>query len=233
MTEEEVASTESLGGTTCQLAMADPLHIAHPPHRFNDHDGRRHAFPHAIVISNWTKKRVYQLDTSRFTDLSFKFDRMPDDLVGQMSVGVRLILEIKVDESSWREATAGDFPCRKCDVAMALDPRLKKSLFAAKGERYQDMVAERWMALDGSVTWNDIKLNVLSSQTFPQHRQLRFKVEGTGEYANRSELVAYTVPFDSVARTISSKQAAKERDKPSGPTANGKTTPKTPKSWRP
>eukprot|EP00966_Prymnesium_polylepis_P036233 840265-Prymnesium_polylepis.1 len=39
---------------------------------------------------------------------------------------------------------------------------------------------------DGSVTWNAIRLNVLSSQTRPQHRPLRFKA--VVKLANGSEL---------------------------------------------
>eukprot|EP00966_Prymnesium_polylepis_P303050 7000631-Prymnesium_polylepis.1 len=39
---------------------------------------------------------------------------------------------------------------------------------------------------DGSVTWHAIRLNVLSSQTLPQHRPLRFKA--VVKLANGSEL---------------------------------------------
>ena len=73
---------------------------------------------------------------------------------------------------------------------------------------------------DGSVTFEDIKLNVLSSTTHPPNRQLRFSVEPLEPYMDRKDLTSSSTPFLSVAKTISGKKAEKEREHPSGPTGN-------------
>ena len=151
---------------------------------------------------------MYQLEYDRSTTLSFKFNHLPADLSEGVLVGVRLSLEIQVDESTWKEATPDDFPGRK-GVLPGMDNAVIQS---------QDMVSAISLAPDGSATWEKIQLNVLSSQTYPPHRQLRFKVVGVDEYARRSEFAAHTVPFVSVAKTISSVAAGKARANPVGPT---------------
>jgi len=77
-----------------------------------------------------------------------------------------------------------------------------------------------YLSSDGSVTFEDIKLNVLSSTTHPPHRQLRFSVEPLEPYMDRKDLTSSSPPFLSVAKTISGKEAEKEREHPSGPTGN-------------
>ena len=181
-----------------KLAMKGPPDVP-VPHRFNDPSHGVHAFPHALVTFPWSGELVYQLQCDRPTTLSFKFNHLPTDLSEGVLVGVRLSLEIQVDESTWKEATPDDFPGRK-----GLLPGMDKAVIQS-----QDMVAGIWLTPDGCATWEKIQLNVLSSQTYPPHRQLRFKVVGVDEYAHRSEFAAHTVPFVSVAKTISSVAAGK------------------------
>ena len=190
-----------------KLAMKDPPDVP-VPHRFNDPSRDVHAFPHAADTCPRSGERVYQLQYDRSTTLSFKFNHLPADLSEGVLVGVRLSLEIQVDESTWKEATPDDFPGRK-GVLPGMDNAVIQS---------QDMVSAISLAPDGSATWEKIQLNVLSSQTYPPHRQLRFKVVGVDEYAHRSEFAAHTVPFVSVAKTISSVAAGKARANPVGPT---------------
>ena len=190
-----------------KLAMTDPPDVP-VPHRFNDPSHGVHAFPHAADTCPRSGERVYQLQYDRSTTLSFKFNHLPADLSDGVLVGVRLSLEIQVDESTWKEATPDDFPGRK-GVLPGMDNAVIQS---------QDMVSAISLAPDGSATWEKIQLNALSSQTYPPHRQLRFKVVGVDEYAHRSEFAAHTVPFVSVAKTISSVAAGKARANPVGPT---------------
>jgi len=187
--------------------MKDPPDVP-VPHRFNDPSRDVHAFPHAADTCPRSGERVYQLQYDRSTTLSFKFNHLPADLSEGVLVGVRLSLEIQVDESTWKEATPDDFPGRK-GVLPGMDNAVIQS---------QDMVSAISLAPDGSATWEKIQLNVLSSQTYPPHRQLRFKVVGVDEYAHRSEFAAHTVPFVSVSKTISSVAADEERANPVGPT---------------
>ena len=189
-----------------KLAMTDPPDVP-VPHRFNDPSHGVHAFPHATVTCPRSGERVYQLQYDRSTTLSFKFNHLPAGLSEGVLVCVRLSLEIQVDESTWKEATPDDFPGRKGV------PGMDKAVIQS-----QDMVAGISLAPDGSATWEKIQLNALSSQTYPPHRQLRFKVVGVDEYAHRSEFAAHTVPFVSVAKTISSVAAGKARANPVGPT---------------
>ena len=189
-----------------KLAMKGPPDVP-VPHRFNDPSRDVHAFPHAADTCSRSGERVYQLEASRWTTLSFKFNHLPADLSEGVLVGVRLSLEIQVDESTWKEATPDDFPGRK-----GL-PGMEKAVIQS-----QDMVSAISLAPDGSATWEKIQLNALSSQTYPPHRQLRFKVVGVDEYAHRSEFAAHTVPFVSVAKTISSVAAGKAQANPVGPT---------------
>ena len=190
-----------------KLAMKGPPDVP-VPHRFKDPSRGVHAFPHAADTCPRSGERVYQLQYDRSTTLSFKFNHLPADLSEGVLVGVRLSLEIQVDESTWKEATPDDFPGRK-----GLLPGMDKAVIQS-----QDMVSAISLTPDGSATWEKIQLNVLSSQTYPPHRQLRFKVVGVDEYAHRSEFAAHTVPFVSVSKTISSVAADEERANPVGPT---------------
>ena len=190
-----------------KLAMKGPPDVP-VPHRFNDPSRDVHAFPHAADTCSRSGERVYQLEASRWTTLSFKFNHLPADLSEGVLVGVRLSLEIQVDDNTWKEATPDDFPGRK-----GLLPGMDKAVIQS-----QDMVSAISLTPDGSATWEKIQLNVLSSQTYPKHRQLRFKVVGVDEYAHRSEFAAHTVPFVSVAKTISFVAAGKARANPVGPT---------------
>ena len=136
------------------------------PNRFSD-DGAApnpYAFPHAVQLSS-SGQPEYLLDISRMTTLSFRFNQLPASLT-KMSlwhgVQVRLLLEMEVSPGSWKEANTGDFPGR------IPGPDGELSVIRA-----QKKVA--WSCLDseGSVTFDAIALNVLSSQTSPKRRRPR------------------------------------------------------------
>ena len=190
------------------------------PHRFSDAAAapNPHAFPHAVVRSSSTGQRKYLLENSRRTTLAFRFGLIPSWLTtGSLWHGgqVRLLLEIDVlGSGSWREAKLGDFP-RKVIL-----PGMERSVI-------QDQEKVTWVFLerDGSVIFDDIALNVLSSQTCPPHLPLRFKVQlqqPLGSNVNQEELVAHSLPFFSVSKAISAKRAAEERCNPSGPTEHAR-----------
>ena len=65
--------------------------------------------------------------------------------------------------------------------------------------RSQEKVTRGELASDGSVSFDAIVLNVLSSETSPKRRRLRFKVQPVGDdNAYMEELFAYSlhgVPF--------------------------------------
>ena len=198
-----------------QLAIQPPESTT-VPHRFN---GRR-AFPHAVVASKHRDGREYQLDTSRLTNLTFKFDSLPVDLVaGEMFVGLQLRLEISVAPDSWKTATRSDFPGHKMpDGDFMKIPQMRagesRELFCNENKVTEKLLNPN----DGSITFTDIKLKVLSSETMPQHRLLRFSVEPLEPYNGRKDLTASTIPFVSVAKTISSKKAEDVSANPTGPT---------------
>ena len=193
------------------------------PHRFSDAAAapNPHAFPHAVVRSSSTGQPKYLLDTSRRTTLAFGFDLIPSWLTTMSlwhGVQVRLLLEIEVGSGSWREANPAHFPGR------IIKPGMERSVI-------QDQERVTWMCLDSeaSVTFNDIALNVLSSQTCPPHLPLRFKVQlqqPLGSDMHQEELVAHSLTFSSVSKTISAKRAAEERGNPSGPTENARLNSK-------
>ena len=134
------------------------------PHRFTEADG----FPHAVQRSR-SGETKYFLDTSRRARLTFRFgDHLPPDL-NQYGIGiqVRLLLEIEVGEDSWREAKPGDF---SHGMRQSASPSLNTVI------RAQEKVTHVFLAIDGSVTFDAIVLNVLSTHTSPRNRRLRFKV---------------------------------------------------------
>ena len=188
------------------------------PHRFSDAAAipGPHAFPHAVERSS-SGQPNYLLDTSRKTSLTFRFDNgsLPSYLT-KLSLGlgvlVDLQLEIEMEDGSWREAKPVDFPGR------VISSDLEMSVI-----RSQERATRIVLASDGSATFDAIVLNVLSSQTLPRHRRLRFKVQPVGDDAHREELVAYSLEFLSVSQTISSKKADDERaNGPSGPTEHAR-----------
>ena len=189
----------------------DTVPAVQMPHRFN-----RDAFPSAVKLSS-SGETEYLLDNSRKTTLTFRFNNgsLPSYLT-KLSLGlvvlIDLQLEVEMEDGSWREAKPVDFP-----------GRVIQSDFRRSVIRSQERVSRMVLASDGSVTFDAIVLNVLSSQTAPKHRRLRFKVQPAGDDAHREELIAYSLEFFSVSNTISSKKAADERvNGPSGPTEHAR-----------
>ena len=182
------------------------------PHRFMNKNGV-HAFPHAVVLSSSGEPK-YLLDTARKTNLCFKwFGTPPESYLDETRLGigvpVRLLLEIEVSSESWREAKPDDFPGR------GVTPDMEEAVICA-----QERICDRYLACDASVSFNDISLNVLSSQTHPRNRRLRFKLVPKCDDAQ--ELVAYSLSFLSVSKTLSTKSAKQMSANPPGPTEHAR-----------
>ena len=200
-----------LAHAPAKLAM-DTVPAVQMPHRFAGD-----AFPSAVKLSS-SGEPEYLLDNSRKTTIAFKFNNgsLPSYLT-RLPLGllvlVDLQLEIEMEDGSWKEAKPVDFP-----------GRIMQSGREMSVIRSQDRVTRRELASDGSVIFDAIVLNVLSSETSPKHRRLRFKVQPVGDdNAHMEELVAYSLGFFSVSHTISSKKAADERaNGPSGPTEHAR-----------
>ena len=127
-------------------------------------------------------------------------------------------LEIE-DNGHWRLATTTDFPGRKVHPMTKTPPLFDQSDWAFPSP------------LELTV---HLKLNVLSSQTEPAHKRLRFKFEGSLKEKQHTivpctgsvHVEACSVPFVSVAKTISSKKAGKERADPTPLSGNAHVSKK-------
>ena len=209
-------SPSSFDAATITLEIQDPPEHPGVPHRFNDPSRSQHAFPHAIVASKQREgEHEYQLDNNRQATLSLKFNALPEGYpITEMWHALMLepSLQIEEDNGHWRLATTADFPGRKVHPMTKTPPLFTESDWAFPSP------------LELTVR---LQLNVLSSQTFPAHKRLRFKFEGSlkEEHLIISSLPkqpctgsvhveACSVPFVSVAKTISSKKAGKERADP-------------------
>ena len=189
------------------------------PYRFKSSRGKG-TFPHFI-----DKDSKYRVDKSRDADLAVKLDGLPDDS------RLELLMELarpSCIELSLEIENAGEFrPAQKTDFPHFIqEPK--------HGGRMPNLFSFSGPFADGDNTlvFRDIKLNYLSSQTMPHGKQLRFKVKGScSEYGSCSEegykalnstrnwtgtvqFEAHSIPFLSVAKTMSSKAAGKERADP-------------------
>ena len=197
------------------LEIQGPPEYPGVPHRFNDPCGSPHAFPHAIVASKQRQgEHEYQLDITRKTTLSMKFNKLPEGENPSHDAWTALRLEPSLeieDKGRWRQATSDDFPDRTVHPMVSTP-----GLFKHKPLWHFPSPLELTVKL---------QLNVLSSQTYPKHQRLRFKVEGSISEADipsffkqsctgSIHVVAHSVPFVSVAKTISDKEASKERVDP-------------------
>ena len=188
------------------------------PYRFECPSRGRGTFPHFI-----DKDSKYQVDKSRDAELAVKLDGLPDDspldALMELTRFTELSLEIE-DAGEFRPAQKTDFP--HFTQELKHEGRMP-NLFSFSGP-FADG--------DNTLVFRDIKLNYLSSQTMPRGKQLRFKVKGScSEYGSCSEegykalnstrnwtgtiqFEAHSIPFLSVAKTMSSKAAGKERADP-------------------
>jgi len=213
------AAPPPFDASTIALEIQGPPEYPGVPHRFNDPHRSQHAFPHAIVASKQRQgEHEYQLDITRLTTLSMKFNALPQGFTNLPSreaydaLRLEPSLEIE-DDGHWRQATRDDFTDRKVDP-MAPTPGVFK-------------LDPEWTFPSPLELNVKLQLNVLSSQTYPNHKRLRFKVEGSISEAGIPtcfkqtctgpiHVVAHSVPFVSVAKTISEKAAGKERVNPRG-----------------
>ena len=217
-------SPSSFDAATITLEIQAPPEHPGVPHRFNDPSRSQHAFPHAIVASKQREgEHEYQLDIRRQATLSLKFNTLPEGYpVHEMwrDLMLKPLLEIEDSKGCWRLATPTDFPGRKVGWTMKTPP-----LFTVQVWTFPSPLQP------------SVRLHVLSSQTQPAHKRLRFKFEGSlkEEHLALSTLPkqpctgsvhveACSVPFVSVAKTISSKAAGKERANPRPSTEHARET---------
>jgi len=208
-------SPSSFDAATITLEMQDPPEHPGVPHRFNDPSRSQHAFPHAIVASKQREgEHEYQLDINRQATLSLKFNALPEGYpITEMWHALMLEPSLEIEDNGhWRLARTADFPGRKVHPMTKTPPLFTQPFWAFPSP------------LELTVR---LQLNVLSSQTFPAHKRLRFKFEA---FLKEEHLIistlpkqpctgsvhveACSVPFVSVAKTISSKKAGKERADP-------------------
>ena len=213
-------SPSSFDAATITLEIQDPPEHPGVPHRFNDPSRSQHAFPHAIVASKQREgEHEYQLDVNRQAPLSLKFNTLPEGYPAHVmwrELMLKPSLEIE-DNGHWRLATTTDFPGRKVHPMTKTPPLFDQSDWAFPSP------------LELTV---HLKLNVLSSQTEPAHKRLRFKFEGSLKEGQPTivpctgsiHVEAYSVPFVSVAKTISSKKAGKERANPPSLSGDARAT---------
>ena len=218
-------SPSSFDAATITLEIQEPPEHPGVPHRFNDPSRSQHAFPHAIVASKQREgEHEYQLDITRQATLSLKFNTLPEGYpVTEMWRDLMLTPSLEIEDNGrWRLAMTTDFPGRKVHPMTWTPPLFNESHFAFPSP------------LELTI---HLQLNVLSSQTLPAHKRLRFKFEGSlkEEHLILSTLPeqpctgsvhveAYSVPFVSVAKTISSKKAGKERANPPPLTETARAT---------
>jgi hypothetical protein len=221
-TEEADKSMQSLPSG---LTIKAPENVQ-PPYRWNGAG----AFPHAYDKNQKTGEYENQLDTSRETTLTLKFTHFPADFAKSAhdnnaydtDMIFKLTLQIK-EGDTWKTAKPGHF--QSCFKAIPDPGRHRHVIFGQEKGRDSILIS----LTEDTVAWENIKLNVLSSEikpTFhgPKCRLLRFKVEGTFADPRIEEsrrcVEAHSVEFASVARTISAKEAGKQRLNPPGPTTH-------------
>ena len=221
-TEEADKSMQSLPSG---LTIKAPENVQ-PPYRWNGAG----AFPHAYDKNQKTGEYENQLDTSRETTLTLKFTHFPADFAKSAhdnnaydtDMIFKLILQIK-EGDTWKTAKPGHF--QSCFKAIP-DPGRHRHVIFGQEKGWDSILIS---LTEDTVAWENIKLNVLSSEiksTFhgPKCRLLRFKVEGTFADPRIEEsrrcVEAHSVEFASVARTISAKEAGKQRLNPPGPTTH-------------
>lgn len=218
-------SPSSFDAATITLEIQDPPEHPGVPHRFNDPSRSQHAFPHAIVASKQREgEHEYQLDINRQATLSLKFNALPEGYpITEMWHDLMLEPSLEIEDNGhWRLATTDDFPGRKVHPMTKTPSLFTQPLWAFPSP------------LELTVR---LQLNVLSSQTHPAHKRLRFKFEA---FLKEEHLIistlpkqpctgsvhveACSVPFVSVAKTISSKKAGKERADPPPLTEHARAT---------
>ena len=218
-------SPSSFDAATITLEIQAPPEHPGVPHRFNDPSRSQHAFPHAIVASKQREgEHEYQLDITRQATLSLKFNALPEGYpITEMWLDLMLKPSLEIEDNGhWRLATTADFPGRKVHPITKTPPLFHEPIWAFPSP------------LELTV---HLQLDVLSSQTYPAHKRLRFKFQGSlkEEHLILSTLPeqpctgsvhveACSVPFVSVAKTISSKKAGKERANPPPLTETAQTT---------
>jgi hypothetical protein len=189
------------------------------PHRFADVPGR-HAFPHAAISRK--EQVVYQVDTSRQTDIVFNLDAtsVPDS-----GVTLRLALEIQC-LGVWREASLHDFP--DCSAKTSQKRMLLHACRVGIGIGAMSILsitrvqADEASSAGKAFRFANVQLTVLSVQTTPPWQPLRFAIYDISENTHSPRIAAATVPFVAVAKTISGLQAERERAAPTAETAHSR-----------